>query len=133
MSLDYSQSITRDGLVIQSQVVNGTTKLGQYIFSRSFNFKVLHAQVRINVAATTSLGSFQVQVSDATGVAGFTSMVTIPILSTNGVGSMLEGRPTTNGEVTANGLRCARIAHVSTATDATLNYDYEVTFTSVHE
>lgn len=135
MSLDYGNTHYRYGNVPQSTVANGTVKVGQYIFSKSFNIKALHAQVRLNTATILPTQSFRVQASDSAGLAGgtWTDVLTITMSSGSVAGTQYEHRATSSAaEITANGLRCFRMVHVAVSTDATVDYDYEVAFTEIH-
>lgn len=134
MSMDYTDTFVLKGNVPQSLVANATTLIpGSYLFSKSFNFKVLHAQVRVNVAGASATQSFQVQLSAADGT--FTSntvLATITITSSDAATTLIEARVAdASTDVIANGTRCVRCVHVATSTDATLNYDFEVTCTAV--
>lgn len=132
MSMDYTDTITVCGRVPRDGAVANGTVLLDTIFSKSYNFKVLHAQVRINVVGASATQSFQVQLSAADGT--FTSntvLATITITSSHAATTMLEARVAdASTDVIANGTRLVRLVHVATSTDATLDYSYEVTCSS---
>lgn len=133
MSMDYTDTQLIHGRVPRNGAVANGTVLLDTIFSKSYNFKVTHAQVRINVVAASATQSFQVQLSAADGT--FTSntvLATITITSSHAATTMLEARiADASTDVIANGTRLVRLVHVATSTDATLDYSYEVEIAAV--
>jgi hypothetical protein len=137
MSLDYGTGkLAASGTLLHGSIVNGTYDPSKFVWSKDFDFLVLMANIRIRAAATTASGnSLQVQLSAADGTFTVnTVLLTVPIVSTNLAAAQLSGRvPDNLALVTHNGTRCVRIVHVAGATDATLDYDWEVYTTSRHE
>lgn len=153
MSANYTLCQSLKGRVFKEQPANGTVILGQggiettgtlevtgagsHIWSKGRIFKVLSAQVLINTAATEATQSFQVQLSDSAGAWGSpTTLATVTITSGNAAGSQLETAVAASSTDVDNSngtnLYAVRVVHVATATDASLNYDYEVIYTYTH-
>lgn len=133
MSMDYTDTQVITGRVPRNGAVANGTVLLDTIFSKSYNFKITHAQVRINVVAASATQTFLVQLSAADGTfSSPTTLATITITSSHAATTMLEARIADGStDVIANGTRCVRLVHVATSTDATLDYSYQVEFTGV--
>lgn len=134
MSTDYCDSHLKSGTSSSLAAAGTTTQVWGYIFSKSYNYKITHGQVRVRVQASNATGNtFKVQLSDSDGAfaSGTTDLVSFDIAAT-AANAMLEQRVTdANTDVVANGTRCVRIIHVPGANDANLSYDWEVTHTGV--
>lgn len=148
MSGNYTLCQSLKGAVDNSVIANGTVLLGaggdtpnrqgpgSYIFSKNKLFKVLSAQVRINVAGASATQSFQVQKSNSAGsFASPTVLATVTITSGDAAGSLLEtavAASSTDVDNSDGSLYAVRVVHVATSTDASLDYDYEVIYTYTH-
>lgn len=119
-------------LIAGSAVINGTLDVMR-IFSKTFDYMIEHAQIVINIAATSATQTFKVQMSSsANDFATPTDLASITIASSDTGGTMKEVRVSPASAVIPAGRLC-RVVHIATATDATLNYDFEVSTSSVHE
>lgn len=152
MSGNYTFCQSLKGRVCKEQVVNGTTVLGQggpeqsgtaeftgpgsFIWGKGRLIKIISAQVRINTAATEASQTFVVQKSNAAGsFASPTTLATVTITSGDAAGAQLETAVATASQDIDNSdgsLYAVQVAHVGAATDASLNYDYEVVYTYTH-
>ena len=135
MSVDYSQSNIKHGSIAHGGIINGTL-VGAYIWSKDYDFLILYAGIRITAAATTDrTHTFKVQMSDSAGAfSSPTDLLTISIATTDAAAALLSGRAAAGSSlVTHNGAYQCRTAHVATGTDASLDYDYYVAHSSLHE
>lgn len=134
MSLDYcTGGVSMQGNVAQSFIANATKKIGGGIFSKSYDWLALTLQVAINTAATAASQTvvWQMAASDNT----FTSptvLATVTITSSHTAGTTLITRVDPSVAKIPAG-RLTRLVHTAGATDATLDYDYIVSGTAVHE
>lgn len=154
MSGNYTLVHQARGSVSQGTIANATTLLGagitvattpavvavgpgSYIFGKGVLFKIISAQVRINTAATSATQSFRVQLSDSAGsFSSPTNIITVTITSSDAAGAILKTNAADGSTDVDNSngtnLYALRLVHVATSTDATLNYDYAVTYTATH-
>lgn len=130
MSLDYTDTWVARGTSTSLASAGTTTQVWGYLFSKSYTYKVLHAVIRVRVAASNATGNtFKVQLSasDGTFTSGTTDLVSFDIAATAAAGMLEQRVSDALTDVTANGTRCVRIIHVPGANDANLSYDWEVT------
>lgn len=134
MCTDYTDTTVKSGTSASLAAAGTTTQVWGYIFSKTYDYKVLHAMVRVRVAASNATGNtFKVQLSDSAGAfaSGTTDLVSFDIAATAAAGMLEQRVSDANTEVTANTTRCVRVIHVPGANDANLSYDWEVTHTAI--
>lgn len=127
MSLDYTGGqVAREGAVLHGVIVNGTYVIPMRTITSVFSFHVIGVLVKIVAAAAGSTHLVKLQKSASGGsFASPVELCSLPILSSYAAASSYFGRVTDSlAKIDTNYL--VRLVHVAEATDASLDYDYEV-------
>lgn len=129
MSIDYTDTWVAKGSLTTAPAGAQTDVLG-YIWSKTYNFKILHANLLFTGTPANSNTTFKIQKGDAT-LGSFTDVATYAITASNTIGTTAEVRVADASTDATLGLGYRFAAITVTGANAGLKFEAAVTCTAV--